>query len=141
GLQDGNTSIVRFGYWDSLRKGLLAGDQLSYDLKRLEVAYLDGNKREYEMTKHVSLRQVDPLALLQLRATGSCTFTMPEELFDVDGPGHYFRRAKSVAVTIPCVAGPYTSVNCTLSLQNGSIRISTDLSTGYERQGSDDSRF
>jgi len=141
GLQAGSSSVILFGYWDSLRKGLLAGDQLSYDLKRLEIAYLDGNKREYEKTKHVSLRQVDPVALLQLRAAGTSSFTIPEELFDMDGPGHYFRRIKSVAVTIPCVAGPYTSVNCTLSLQKSSVRISTDLSKPYQQQGADDTRF
>jgi hypothetical protein len=84
---------------------------------------------------------VDPVALLQLRSTGSCTFTVPEELFDLDGPGHYFRRAKSIAITIPCVAGPYTSVNCTLSLQKSSIRTSPDPGKHYQRQGSDDARF
>ena len=53
----------------------------------MEMAYHDLNQREYELTKHVSLLQVDPMALLQLRATGSCTLTLPEELFDIDGPG------------------------------------------------------
>jgi hypothetical protein len=85
--------------------------------------------------------QVDPLALLQLRATGSCSFTMPEELFDLDGPGHYFRRIRSVAVTVPCVVGPYASVNCTLTLQNSSVRVSTDPGKVYARQGSGDPRF
>ena len=60
----------------------------------MEMAYHDLNQREYELTKHVSLLQIDPLALVQLRATGSCLFTMPEEVFDLDCPGHYFRRIK-----------------------------------------------
>jgi hypothetical protein len=108
----------------------------------MEMAYHDLNQREYELTKHVSLLQVDPMALVQLRATGTCTFTVPEEAFDLDCPGHYFRRIKSVALTLPCVAGPYTSVNCTLTLQNSTIRISTDLpGNKYARQGPDDIRF
>jgi hypothetical protein len=112
------------------------------DIKTMEMAYHDLNQREYELTKHVSLRQSDPLALVQLRATGACNFTLPEEAFDFDCPGHYFRRIKSVAVTVPCVAGPYTSVNCTLTLQQSTIRTSTDLSNSkYARQGSDDIRF
>jgi hypothetical protein len=41
-----------------------------YDVKRMEMAYHDLNVREYELTKHVSLLQVAPLALLQLRAAG-----------------------------------------------------------------------
>ena len=53
GLKD--SSFIQFGYWDSLKKGLLAGERLYHDLKRMEVAYLDQNRREYEITKHVSL--------------------------------------------------------------------------------------
>jgi len=139
-LGDPSLTYIQFNYLDG-NEGLLAGEKLLFDIKTMEMAYHDLNQREYEMIKHVSLRLVDPLALLQLRATGTCTFTIPEELFDMDGPGHYFRRAKSIAVTIPCVAGPYTSVNCTLSLQKSSIRTSADPGKSYQRQGSDDPRF
>src|SRR5215470_5144572 len=45
------------------------------------------SKRELELTRHVSLRQLDPLALLALRTTGSCTVTVPEWLYDRDCPG------------------------------------------------------
>ena len=41
-----NKTFVSFNYWDSGRKGLLAGDALYLDLKRLEMAYYDFNKRE-----------------------------------------------------------------------------------------------
>ena len=92
--------------------------------------------------KHVSLLQVDPLALILLRATGRCTVYLSEELFDMDGPGHYFRRIKTVAVSIPCVAGPYTSVNCTLTLLKSSIRKNSLLrDNNYAREGSEDDRF
>jgi hypothetical protein len=133
-------TFIQYNYQDGT-EGLLAGEKLMLDLKTMDMAYHDMNQREYELTKHASLLQAAPLAVVQLRATGSCTFTLPEELFDLDGPGHYFRRIKSVAVTLPCVAGPYTSVNCTLSLQKSTIRTSTDIGTGYARRGSDDSRF
>ena len=59
----------------------------------------------------------------------------------MDCPGHYFRRAKSIAVTIPCVAGPYTSVNCTLTLQKSTVRTSSDVGSGYARSGAKDIRF
>ena len=42
------------------------------------MAYHENNKREYELTKHVSLRQLNPLALLALKATGTCEVTIPE---------------------------------------------------------------
>ena len=63
------------------------------------------------------------MALLTLRATGSCTFEVPEEWFDLDGPGYYLRRIRSVAVSIPCVTGPYTSINCRVSLTKSLVRM------------------
>src|SRR5262249_15548654 len=84
-----------------------------------------------------------PLALLPWRITGSCTVTVPEWLYDRDCPGHYMRRIKSVGLSLPSVVGPYTSLNCTLSLQSSSIRISPLLANGvYGRStAGDDSRF
>lgn len=134
-------SYLQFGYLAG-KEGLLAGERLYLDLKRMEMAYHEQNRREYELTKHVSLLQVDPLALIQLRTTGRCTVRLPEMLFDLDGPGHYFRRIKSVAVSIPCVAGPYASVNCKLTLLKSSIRKTPILRDGaYAREGSEDDRF
>jgi hypothetical protein len=140
GLEDSN--YIQFGYWDSLKKGLLAGERLSHDLKRMEMAYLDRNKREYEVTKHISLAQIGPIDLLKLKETGQCFADLPESLFDMDRPGHYMRRIKSVGVSIPCVTGPYTSVNCTLTLLKNSIRVNTSTEPAYERQqDADDTRF
>src|SRR6187200_809477 len=83
-LETGNTdsNFIQFGYWDSLRKGLLSAEQLSVDLRRLESAYLEQNKREYEITKTISLALTDLQALINLRENGECTFTLPERLFD-----------------------------------------------------------
>jgi len=140
-LGDPNASFLQFGYQGG-KEGLLAGERLALDIKRMELAYHELNRREYELTRHVSLMQLDPRALLSLRATGSCTVTLPEELFDMDGPGHYFRRLKTVAVSIPCVVGPYASVNCTLTLLRSSVRTSPALGEdGYSRTGPEDGRF
>jgi len=106
------------------------------------MAYHENNKREFELTKHISLRQLNPLALLSLKATGVCELTIPEGLLDLDCPGHYMRRIKTVSLSIPSVSGPYTSVNCTLSLLKSSLRKSPLLADGeYARQGSEDDRF
>ncbi len=104
GLKDSN--FIQFGYWDSLKKGLLSGERLHLDLKRMDAAYLDRNKREHEITKHVSLVTIDPMSLVKLKETGECFVSLPEALFDIDCPGHYMRRIKSVSITIPCVSGP-----------------------------------
>ena len=115
-------NIIRNDYWDSLRSGLLAGDRLSQDIKRLEVEFLNRNTRELEITRHISLRQLDPEALMKLRAGGECTFEVPEWLFDLDFPGHYYRRIKTVSVSLPCVVGPYTSVSGIFRLQRSEVR-------------------
>lgn len=134
-------SFLQFGYLAG-KEGLLAGEKLYLDIKRMDMAYHDLNQREYEMTKHVSLLQVSPQALLQLRTTGRCTVSLPEEIFDMDCPGHYFRRMKAIAVSIPCVTGPYTSVNCTLTLLKSAIRKNPLVGEdGYARAGAEDSRF
>jgi hypothetical protein len=137
------TQFIQFNYWDTGHQGLLSGEALHLDIKRMEIAYHDNNKRELELTKHVSLRQLDPLALLSLRLTGSCTVTVPEWLYDKDCPGHYMRRIKSISVSVPSVVGPYTSVNCTVTLQGSTIRTSPLLTNGvYARSTTqEDDRF
>jgi hypothetical protein len=129
GILDSN--FIQFGYWDSLKKGLLSGEKLHYDIKRMEMAYLDQHKREYELTKHVSLAMLDPMALLKLKETGECFVHIPEVLFNLDYPGHYMRRIKSVSLTIPCVTGPYTTVNCTLTLLGNKVRMQANLEDNF----------
>jgi hypothetical protein len=136
-----NTSFVSFGYWDSLRKGLLAGERLHFDLRRMEAAFLDQNRREFELTRHVSLGECAPKALIRLRETGECFIELSESLFDRDYPGHYLRRLKSVSLTIPCVVGPHTSVNCTLTLVSSRVRTTPDTAGGYAYAGVNDSHF
>jgi hypothetical protein len=123
------SNFLQFGIWDSFRKGLLSGERLYLSLKQMEKSYMDQNRREYEITKHVFLQQHMPLKLIELKETGTCTIELPETLFDLDFPGHYMRRIKSVRLTIPCVVGPAISVNCTLTLLRSKTRISADAGT------------
>ena len=139
GVDDSN--IIQFGYWDSLKKGLHAGERLQLDLRRLENTYLDQNCREFECTKHISLALFIPLALIQLRNLGTCTFSLPEELFDLDYAGHYFRRIKSVSFSIPCVAGPNTTVSATLRLMKNMIRINSQVDPQYVHNQDDSGVF
>ncbi|SDZ49779.1 hypothetical protein SAMN05421684_5787 [Asanoa ishikariensis] len=113
--------------WDDLQEGLQAGERLAHALRRMEHAYLDGNVREYELTKHVSLRLHFPLELLTLRSTGRCELELPEWLFDQDYPGHYLRRVKSVSVTVAASVGQYAGVHCRLTLLSGTTRVDPRL--------------
>lgn len=137
GIEESN--FIQFGIWDSFRKGLMSGERLYLSLKQLEKAYMDQNKREYEITKHISIAQLNPLALVLLRKNGICDFEIPEVLFDLDHPGQYFRRIKSVSISLPCIAGPYTSVSAKLSLLKSKYRKNT-MGADYA-ETKNDSRF
>lgn len=141
-------SFIQYGYWDNSTQGLVAGEKLQLALRQLEKSYLEENRRELELSKSVSLALLDPLALIELKETGKCFVSLPEEIFDLDFAGHYFRRIKSVSLSIPCVAGPYTAVNCSLRLLGNHIRINTAMNQAgnYEHENDeglwiDDSRF
>lgn len=141
-----NTSFIEFGYWDSMKSGLMAGERLQLALRQMETAYLEANRREFEVTKHISVALINPLALIALKDSGRCLIDVPEELFDLDYPGHYFRRIKSVSLSLPCVAGPHTSVNCTLRLVRNMVRVNSSTSPQYARNNDngvmlDDPRF
>lgn len=136
-----NASFIEFGHWNSLRKGLLSGEKLQADIRRMEVAYLEQNKREYELTKHVSLSMLAPDQLLALREDGKCTINIPEVAFDLDHPGHYMRRIKSVRLSIPCIAGSYTNVNARLTLLSNRYRKTNQQPGAYAYTGIEDTRF
>ncbi|MEO5997026.1 MAG: hypothetical protein ABIN89_09820, partial [Chitinophagaceae bacterium] len=132
------------GNWDASHHGLLAGEKLFLGLKKLEAAYHENRRHDFEITKHISLQELNPLALIELRETGHCEFKIPEIMFDMDFPGHYMRRIKTVAISIPCIAGPYTGVNATLSLLEHTYRlrpIATSKSDYRQKMAEDDDRF
>jgi Tc toxin complex TcA C-terminal TcB-binding domain len=114
--------------WNDLHEGLLAGERLQVSLAHMDKAYCDHNRREYELTKHVSLRLHAPLQFLRLKLTGRCEIELPESLFDRDYPGHYMRRIKNATVNIPVVSGPYNNVNCRLTLRGSATRVDPLLS-------------
>ncbi|MGK7948373.1 MAG: hypothetical protein AB4368_06080 [Xenococcaceae cyanobacterium] len=55
GMKETDFSFIGGMYWDSLRKGLLSGDALGYDLDRMEKAYMESNSRTFEIGKNISL--------------------------------------------------------------------------------------
>jgi hypothetical protein len=132
GIVDSYPPFIKLNYWDGLRQGLLAGECLLCDLRRMESSFLEKNKRELEITRPVSLMQLNPRALRNLQEKGECTFKVPEVLFDMDFPGQYFRRIQSVRLEIHCNAEPYASVSAKLSLLNNRLRKSDTLTGDYE---------
>jgi hypothetical protein len=119
-------TFLAFGYWDSLKKGLTAGESLSRALDQLDAAYLNGSVRPYEIERTVALSQLDPIALMRLKETGLCEFALTEKLFDQDYPGHYMRQIASLSVSIPAVIGPYQNFRATLTQLSDTVVLSAD---------------
>lgn len=123
-----SSNFIQYGYWDPAYDGLLAGERLYIGLKQLEAAYQAERGYDFEVVKNISLLQLNPLALIQLRETGKCEFELPEILFDMGYPGHFMRRIKSVNLTFACLVGPPTSLNCTLRLREHKFRTDSRVS-------------
>ena len=122
-LGETGTQIIKDTHWKSLYKGLMAGESLLVSLHELEKMYMEKNVRCLEMTKHISLAELAPEVLMNLISNGACTFNIPNSIFDMDYPNHCQRRIKNVSISIPCIAGPHTNINCTLTLSNGTYYL------------------
>lgn len=126
---DDQTFFIGNDNWQADKAGLLAGEGLTLQLQRMDKAYLEQTRREYEITLPCSLVQINPRALIDLREAGRCDFSIPEIWFDLYYPGQYKRRIKSVRLTIPCVTGPYTNVSAKLTLTGSHIRPEPQLTS------------
>ena len=119
-------------YWDGLHSGLLAGEKLLADLHAMEVAYLENDKNELEITRPVSLKEivvgtttdssgnkVELTALAELKDISnwnkdnehkrnrySVSFDLINGMFfdDFSQP-HYFGRIRRVNLQILCNSG------------------------------------
>ncbi|KAK6515921.1 hypothetical protein TWF281_004513 [Arthrobotrys megalospora] len=142
---DDNTQFISLNRnWNSSREGLGAAEELYLSLKRLELANMERKPHDYEIRKNISLRQLDPKQLHFFRESGKAEFEIPEILYDMDFPGHYQRRIKSVSISIPCVVGPYQSISCVLRLMDHRYRSNTsriDQDSYKESVGTPDDRF
>lgn len=136
------SDLIKGGCWNESYDGLLAGEQLSLALHRLEAAHHASRAHDFEILRSVSLRQIGPLALVSLRSVGRTdAFDLPEVLWDIDFPGHYNRRIRSVKVTILCDASPHTTMNATLSLLKHKCRVKPIVGGDYAETESGDDRF
>jgi hypothetical protein len=115
-------------YWDSYKKGLLAGESLMLGLNQLEKAYLDGSDRRLEIEKIISLRQLLGNEIFDKNKNErTWLFSLREKDFDDDFCGHYCRQIKTISVTIPAVVGPYQTIKATLTQTSNKVLIEPDV--------------
>lgn len=119
-------TFIHVSYWDDLHHGLVAGEALQLELQRMEKAYMDQDIRTFEIEKVISLAQLAPQALQDLKTKGSCTFELTEKDFDVDYPGHYCRQIKSVSVSLPALLGPYQNIHAMLTQTGNKTLLQPD---------------
>ena len=136
-----NAVFITTNHWNGLKKGLLSGEKLERQLRTMQTNYDAQNNRLFELNKNISLAEVDPGALLRFKQTGKTVFSIPEFIFDLDYAGQYQRRIKSIAITIPCVAGPYGNVTARLSLTGNKVRKEATLLEGEYAEQNNDARF
>lgn len=122
-----NQTYLNQTAWNAGYQGLLAGDALSLALQQMENAYISGNSRKLEIRKTWSMRQNNPQALLALISTGNCHFDLNELNYDLDFPGHYNRKIKSLSITIPAVVGPYQNIHATLTQMGNTVVVKPNI--------------
>jgi hypothetical protein len=151
-LQDelgSNARYIGYSHWNGSRNGLQAGERLMQELLEMESQYHGQNARPVVKTMNVSLAQVDPIALAELKVKGSCNFDLTEAYWDRYAPGLYFRRFASVSVSVPAVVGPFSGLHGRLSIERACYRKDPSLpdadgggaADSYVRQGTEDTRF
>jgi hypothetical protein len=92
----------------------------------MEKNQIDRASRSLEIEKNISLMQLNPKALLDLRNSGECMFELSEKLYDYDFPGHYIRKIKTISISIPAIVGPYQNIKATLTQLSNHIVIKND---------------
>lgn len=125
--RDENDSFLTMDYWDSGRRGLMAGDGLMLALHTMQQSYQRNNTRRMEIEKHISLRGICPEAIEQIQENGICEFSLSEELFARDYPGCYSRRISHIAVSVPAVLPPYETIRAVLRQRNSRILVKPDM--------------
>lgn len=115
GIKESEVDFIDPFLWDGQRKGLLAGESLKLALARMDQAFVETDARRLEISKPISLQELNPLAWLELKYKGACEFKLDEALFDYDFPGHYCRQIKSVSISFDIELGLHYTLFATLT--------------------------
>ena len=107
------------------RRGLTGSARLLQDIYQLDQYAFEKNTRKQQLTKTISLRELDPFAFQQFLDTGVLPFTLPMDLFDWDFPGHYLRLIRQIRTTVIALIPPNQGIRASLS-STGMSRVVVD---------------
>src|SRR5262249_49926552 len=95
------------------------------DIYQLDQYAFEKNARKQQLTKTISLRELDPFAFQQFLDTGVLQFTLPMDLFDWDFPGHYLRLIRQIRATVIALIPPNLGIRASLT-STGMSRVVVD---------------
>jgi hypothetical protein len=119
------------------RRGLTGSVRLLRDLTELDQYAFRTNQRKLQLSKTLSLAQLDPIAFQRFRETGVLRFATPLSLFDRDFPGHYLRLIRRVRTSVIALIPPTEGIHATLGT-TGPTRVvvaGSDFPTSVVRRG------
>lgn len=144
---DDSLKHIQFDNWNTGNRGLLAGERLSVQLKELDHIYSKNDKRRFELSKDISLKLLDPTALVKLLlSTGNkeSTFNLTKGLFKNEFDDNAYDKVtiKSISLSIPCITGPQISTNVKLKINNEEFITSTGINdSGIFEPGYSQARY
>ena len=90
-------SVIRYDYSHSTTEQLMGADYLQLDLDYFMFDYVTTTKTKKAPVKRiVSLADSFPMAYLELKSTGTCSFQTELSLFDRQNPGMYLCKLRNV---------------------------------------------
>jgi hypothetical protein len=97
------------------RRGLTGSARLLLDIYQLDQYAFRTDERKQYVSKTISLAQLAPLELQQLRETGVLRFDTSQDFFDRDYPGQYLRLIKKVSVSVIALTPPTHGIKAELT--------------------------
>jgi hypothetical protein len=114
------TRVVKLGYFDPRMRDLGGPDRLALDLAELEAVRLGAARVTVPISRTYSLARDLPLAFGQLKATGTCTFTLTDDELLRSYPGTFGHRIRTVDVVVDV---PGTAAAPAGILTNGGVSM------------------
>lgn len=116
-------SLIRADYWQPLASanapnstgGLTGAESLLQDITRVDQVAFETDQVKLQITKSISLAQLDPFAFALFLKDGILRFSTQMELFDRDFPGQYLRLISQVRVSVSALIPPVSGINATLA--------------------------
>nr|WP_255616330.1 hypothetical protein [Microvirga puerhi] len=112
--------VIRIGYFDQRMRDVGGVDRLALDLAELEAQRLAAARVTVPLTVTYSLARDLPLAFGQLKAGGTCTFTLTDDDLMAAHPGTFAHRIRAVDVR---VEAPGTAVPARGILTNSGFSL------------------